>query len=133
MRWLRWLIVTAVLLMVAWGGYWAVATHELNRAVTECGNEVLQDGTSTDGQLVATVFERGCGATSPYTRVVSIRPSGARFDGANREEWVFVIQGQPDIRLAWASPERLIVKYGGGGGHVVRQTVIWNGVAVSYE
>lgn len=133
MRWARWFVGIALLLIVVWGGYWAVATHALNRAVTDCDNEVLQEATSTNGQLVATAFERGCGATAPFTRVVSVRPGGARFDGEKRDEWVFMIQGQPDIRLTWGGPERLTVKYGGGGGRIVRQAMVWNGVAVTYE
>jgi hypothetical protein len=132
-HWLRWLVATAALLVVAWGGYWAVATHALGRALTECGNEVLQEATSADGQCTATAFERGCGATSPFARIVSVRSGATRFDRENRDEWVFTIQGQPDIRLTWTGPEHLTVKYGGGSGRVVRQAVIWNGVAISYE
>jgi hypothetical protein len=132
-RWLRWLVGTAVLLVAAWGGYWAVATHALSRALTECGNEVLQEATSTDGQYIAAAFERGCGATSPYTRIVSVRAGRTRFDGEKRDEWVFTVEGQPDIRLMWTGPDHLTVKYGGGGGRVVRQAVIWYGIAISYD
>lgn len=132
-RWLRWLVGTAVVLIVVWGAYWAVATYALGRALTECGSEVLQETSSTNGQFTATAFERGCGATSPFTRIVSVRASAARFDGEDREKWVFTIEGQPDIRLMWTGPAHLTVKYGGGGGRVMRQAVVWYGVAVSYE
>src|SRR5262249_32331310 len=73
MRWLRWIIGTAVALVLIWAGYWAVAIYALNRAVTECSNEILQEATSTDDQYVATAFERNCGATAPFVRIVSLR------------------------------------------------------------
>lgn len=132
MRWVRWLVGTAIAVAVLWGGYWAVATYALSRALTDCGNEVLQEAYSTDGQFLATAFERGCGATSPFARIVSVRGSGKPFDGEDREKWVFTIEGRPDVRLTWAGPKHLTVKYG-GGGRVVRQAVVWNGVTIAYE
>src|SRR5437762_13559666 len=121
MRWIRWLASTVIVVALGWGGYWVVATHALSRAATDCGNEVLREATSIDRQLTATVFERSCGATSPFTRIVSVRRAGSRFDGENRDEWVFVIQGRPEIRLMWPSAEKLAVAYDGGGGHIARQ------------
>ena len=65
MRWRRWVIGAAVVLALIWAVYWAVAIYALNRAVTECGHEVLQEVKSTDGQYIATAFEQNCRATAP--------------------------------------------------------------------
>jgi hypothetical protein len=132
-RWFRWLIGTAVVLLLIWGGYWGVAIYALNRAVTECGSEVLHEAASADSQYIATAFERSCGATAPFLRVVSVRPRGTHFDGDNRDAWAFAVEGQPDMLVTWTGPRQLTVKCGSGGGRVARQAVIWSGVAISYQ
>ena len=97
MRWLRWVVGLAVLLLVAWGGYWAVAIYVLDGALTECGNTVLQEVSSTDGHLVATAFERGCGATTAFTRIVNLRSAGTRFDGEDSEEWIYMTNARRNL------------------------------------
>lgn len=129
---LRWLVSGVALLAVVWVGYWAVATHALGRALTECGSDVLQQATSADGQRIVTAFERGCGATSPFVRIVSLRASRTPFDGEHKNEWVLAIQDQPTIQLTWTGPERLTIKYG-GGGRLLRQAVTWDRITISYE
>lgn len=130
--WLAWLVGTTILVVALGGVYWMIATYAIGRA-SECGNEVLQETTSAGGQYTATAFERGCGATAPFSRIVSVRSTAIRFDGGNKDEWVFVIQDQPDIQLTWTGPEHLTVKYGRGNEHVMRQAVIWSGISISYE
>lgn len=128
----RWLMGIAGIALLAWGGYWAIMVYWLSRASTDCSNKVLSEAVSSDGKLTATAFERNCGATAPFVRIVSVRAAGAEFDGDAEKRYVFVIQGQSDIRVAWTGPEQLSVKYG-GGGRVMRQAVVWYGVAVSYD
>ena len=131
-RWPRWLIGVAVLVVAVWGGYWMVAVYALSRSQTDCGNEVLQEAVSTDGTYIATAFERNCGATTPFVQIVGIRSGGSCFDSENTDEWVFTVEGQPGIALTWTAPERLTVKYG-GGGRVFRKAVVWYGLVISYE
>jgi hypothetical protein len=131
-RWLRWLVALTILTTMAWGGYWAVAIYALSRSQTDCSNDVLQEAMSSDGKQIATAFERNCGATTPFVRIVSVRPGGSRFDSENTDEWVFTVEGQPDIQLTWTAPERLTVKYG-GGSRVFRKAVVWYGLVITYE
>lgn len=132
-RWRLWVIGAVVLLAAGWAGYRTLSIYALSRALTDCQSDVVQEAISPDGYRVATAFERGCGATSPFTRVVGVRPKGTRFDGESKSEWVFFVEGQPDIRLTWTGPDRLTVKHSGSGGRVIRQAVVWDGLAVSYE
>ncbi len=127
----RWLLGIAAAGLLAWGGYWAVAVYALGRALSDCSSDVLSEAVSPDQQYVATAFERGCGATTPFVRIVSVRATRTRFDGDDRDRWVFAVEGQPEIRLAWTDPERLTIKH--GGGRVSRQAVVWYGLSVSYE
>jgi hypothetical protein len=131
-RWQRWLIGMAILVVVAWGGYWVVAVYALSRSQTDCSNEVLQEAMSSDGKYIATAFERNCGATTPFARIVGVRSGRSRFDSESTDEWVFTVEGQPDIQLTWMAPERLTIRYA-GGGHVFRKAVIWYGLVISYE
>jgi hypothetical protein len=128
--WFRWLVGAAAALVMTWGGYWALATYELSRS--ECSNEVLQEAASPDGGFTATAFERNCGATAPFARIVGVRSPRDQFDGDQRDQWVFVAQGQPAIQLTWTEPGHLTIKYG-GGSRVVRKAVTWYGVNLSYE
>ena len=133
MRWLRWIVGIAVMVALMWVGYWAVAIHLLNRALSDCSNAILSEVMSPDELYIATAFERSCGATTPFVRIVSIRPAGKAFDSEDRDRYVFVIEGQPNTRLAWTAPQYLRVSYSGGGGRINRQVVNWYGISVSYE
>src|SRR5213080_201051 len=79
------------------GGFLIYRYMLSSMALFECRHSVLSEQASADGQYVATVSERSCGAVTDYSRVVSIRPRGTPFDGENTESWVFVISHQPEI------------------------------------
>ena len=97
-----------------------------------CSNETLSEAVSSDGKRTATAFERNCGATTPFVRIVSVRMTDTAFDAEAENRYVFVVDGQPELRVAWDGPDNLSVKFG-GGGRIVRQVLIWYGVIVSYD
>jgi hypothetical protein len=72
-----------------------------------CSHSILSGASSPDGRYVATVFERNCGAVTPYTRVVSIRRGGIQFDGEDDRAWVFVMKDQPTIKIRWSGQRHL--------------------------
>jgi len=132
MRVTRWVLGLAGAALIAWGTYRAIAVYGLYRAATDCSNEILNEAVSSDGKLTATAFERNCGATAPFVRIVSVRATKAAFDGDTEKEYVFVVEGQPELQVAWNGPDYLSVRFG-GGGRVVRQALIWYGVTVGYD
>jgi hypothetical protein len=75
----------------------------------ECTNNVLAEAASPDDRYTAAVFERNCGAATPYTRIVSIRRREGRFDSEDQKSWVFVAKDQPSIRIRWSSVRQLDV------------------------
>jgi hypothetical protein len=93
---------------------------------------VLQEVTSADGKYTVTVFERSCGATSPFARIVSVRAAGTKFNADDDSVGVLVVEDRPDIRLTSTEPGHLTIKLS-GGGRVFRKAVVWSGVAISYE
>jgi hypothetical protein len=112
-------------------GYWTVSVYLLGRPL--CDNTILVEAISPDKRHVASAFERGCGATTPFMRLVSIRSNGTQFDGEVRENWVLTVEGRPEIELAWTTADQLVVSHLAGGGRVVRKTTAWQEVTISYE
>ena len=74
-----------------------------------CSHSILSEAASPDGRYVATVFERNCGAVTPYTRVVSVRHRESQFDGEDDRAWVFVMKDQPTIQVRWSGQRHLSI------------------------
>jgi hypothetical protein len=87
---------------------------------------------SPDGTYIATVFERNCGATTPFVRVVSLRASTANFDADKTDDWVFTVEHQPAIVLHWDAQLHLSVAYP-RGADLGTQRDVWKDVSISYE
>jgi hypothetical protein len=98
-----------------------------------CSSSVLSEAVSPDGQYVATVFERNCGATSPYVRIVSIRPKGTRIRFDNDSSLVFATEGQLNVGVKWSGPRELTVVTNGYSRTPTEQrlkTTHWKDVGV---
>jgi Family of unknown function (DUF5412) len=80
-----------------------------------CENDVLAESTSPDGAYVATVFERNCGATTPYYRVVSLRPRTSGFDPEEKGAWVFEVRNRPEVKVAWTGARQLSIMHSSVG------------------
>jgi hypothetical protein len=75
----------------------------------DCGNKVLQQASSPDGKYVATLFERSCGATTPFYRMVALHSAGTDFRMDTADNSAFSLQGQPDVKLQWEDTHRLVL------------------------
>jgi hypothetical protein len=73
-----------------------------------CSNKFIAGADSPDGTLRATVFERDCGATTDFSRIVSI--SGKEEDFNRENSFVFVVKGEKDIQLQWTGRRQLSVE-----------------------
>jgi hypothetical protein len=73
-----------------------------------CSNKVIAEADSPDGTLRATVFERDCGATTDFSRIVSI--TGKEEDYTRENSFVFVVEGEKDIQLKWTGRRQLSVE-----------------------
>ena len=97
-----------------------------------CGNELINETPSPNGKYTASVFERNCGATTPFIRVVSLRLSGAKFNPEETENWVFIIHAQADIRALWIN-DKLKITYSGGYQDQPTKLKKWREVIIFYE
>jgi hypothetical protein len=97
-----------------------------------CSNEVIAEIPSPDGAYVATVFERNCGATTPFIRVVMLRSASSTLDADRHADWVSTTEGQPTVDVRWLNENELQVTSAGGGRVGTRRTQ-WNRVRISFK
>lgn len=67
-----------------------------------CANELIQSATSENGELIAEVNIRNCGATTDYVQVVTINDSTVLF--------IDHYSGQK-VELEWQGNENLLIRY----------------------
>jgi hypothetical protein len=106
-----WILVLVGLLAVFVGYRYMLSTSHL----FDCVNSPLSEIVSPDGRYAVVVFERNCGATSPFLRVVSIHAKGEAFDGNIKKAWIFEIKDQPTVNVRWSGPRQLIVSHSPSG------------------
>lgn len=72
-----------------------------------CDNTPLKQVESPSGTFIATVFERNCGATTDFSRMVSVGGSADPF--SDDTHIVFIVSGQEDINVRWIDGSTLKV------------------------
>ncbi|MEO3430522.1 hypothetical protein AAFN88_16810 [Pelagibius sp. CAU 1746] len=97
-----------------------------------CSNTMIHEIASPDGEIIAAVFERDCGATTPFVRIVNLRRSEAEFDPNMDDAWVFTIHGRSDVKAWWLGDRSLKVTYSATGDQPTMREK-WNDVSVSYD
>ena len=99
---------------------------------TECSNEVLSEVDSPGRHYTATLFERNCGATAPFVRVVGLRVAGTKLEAESRNDWAFVLRGRDPLLLRWTS-ERHLVVVGGGRDPSAQLRSSWRDVEIGFQ
>jgi hypothetical protein len=85
-----------------------------------CANEQLNEVPSPGGARRAVVFQRDCGATTPFSTQISVLPRGVALPDSNGN--VFVADtdrgrapagpgGGPGVSVRWLTPDTLEVRY----------------------
>ena len=88
------------LLLVICSGIWLGSCNP-------CGDTVKLRVPSPDGQLVANVYERDCGATADFSSMVNVQRSSDKFRGD--EGLLFVAKGRYRLSVAWTGPRTLLI------------------------
>jgi hypothetical protein len=73
-----------------------------------CSDDVLSRSTSPDGALVATLFQRDCGATTDYSTIVNVGGPSDSFKGEKGR--VFVVKGQKHVTVKWTDNRALVIE-----------------------
>jgi len=97
-----------------------------------CSNNILLEVVSPNSKYVASIFERDCGATTPYVQVVSLRFIGRKFDPKKTGDWVFTIHGKSDVKIYWDGDTKLKILFSATGDSPTQHTK-WQDVTISYN
>lgn len=101
-----------------------------------CRNTARGDFYSPAKKYIATLYERGCGATTPTYTMVSIRASSRSF---SHGDYVFAAQWRPSVELEWLDEGTLKIRCFGceeaedSYHEVFRKEGDWNGIRLLYE
>lgn len=95
-----------------------------------CKTTIYETATSSDGRSVATVFERDCGATTPFSRLVAMRRTDDVVDLTNAEGLVLRLIGEPVIKLDWRAPTALSIEVV-GDFKLLDEKMRWKDIQIS--
>jgi hypothetical protein len=108
----------------------AIVIALLASCLFHCDDRVTGEARSPDGEWIAAVYERDCGATTAISVNVNIRPTSARFD-ASKFEPVFVVAGPAGVSLEWQDVNHLVVSCPVDGAPY-RSLDQWRHVSIQY-
>lgn len=97
-----------------------------------CSNTVIYQRFSPDRMLVATLFDRDCGATTDFSTMISVTRNTQSF--ADESALFLVAKGQKNISLKWVGPRTLYVECAGcTASTVFKQIKSQDGIEVKYS
>jgi hypothetical protein len=83
-------------------------------SISTCSESITQRLPSPNGNIVATLFERNCGATTGFVTHINLRLSthADRPDnhGVVSVGQVLIANGQPQIRMEWEGDNTVVVR-----------------------
>lgn len=97
-----------------------------------CSNVIVSEAVSPDKKYTATIFERNCGATTPFIQIVSLRFTKSKFNPENYSDWVFTIHGKTAVKLNWEDTNKLIISFAGTGDQPTKHAN-WREISISYK
>lgn len=111
---------------------WCVCLIIAGCIESKCENVVLKEIISPNGKQVAVLFERSCGATTPFVQVVMIRESGSAFKADDPESFIFTMRGKHEIGIQWEAADHLIIKRPQDANDIFKEIRLWKGTKISY-
>ena len=95
-----------------------------------CGNDIVAENVSPNGQLKAITFRRDCGATTSYSIQVSILPTARKLpnEGGN----ILVLKDDPALVVHWVDDHHLRISGGGASTSFLRLTDFHN-IHIDYQ
>lgn len=139
--------ITECSIVSAWGrrrrssfGSWiyswiVILTVVLQSACAEgpaCGNEIINEAAAPDNKHIATVFERNCGATTDYSRIVAVRAVDQQFMPDNADQYVLTVSGRYPISISWTDSTQLQIAMSVPAKNVFVRRESWDGVRIKY-
>jgi hypothetical protein len=102
-----------------------------------CSNRIIDDIQSPNKQYHAVVFQRDCGATTSFSTQVSLLHASDDVSGGGN---VFITDSRnstadatAEVKVAWASNDRLIIRYPASSFRIFRQERNLYDIAITYK
>lgn len=86
---------------------------------------------SPNGQLVSSVLQKDCGATTGFVRMVALRHAGEAVGGDDAQT-VLTIDRSEQLELQWESDTKLLIRVG-PSARVFKRSPSWGNVAIIVE
>lgn len=103
-----------IVILLVIGAYLRIGIYMLNNL---CVNNVEQTLYSPEGKYKVVVFVRDCGATTDFSKQVSVIPS---HDELNNDGGNFLIfRGEPQLSIEWATDTDFFVAFVQGSDKIV--------------
>ena len=97
-----------------------------------CTDTVKLRVKSADGQLVANVYERDCGATTDFSSIVNVQSSSDKFRGD--KGLLFLAKGRYSLSVQWTGPRTLLVNCANcSRKNIYREVVALGDIDVNYK
>lgn len=126
-------VVTIVIILFAGIAYIAKVMHDSPL----CGEELIQQSHSTDGEFVANVYVRNCGATTGYVTHVNLAKKDDVVDpdfyGTIKEGEILTLEDKPEILMKWHSPTELELNVVGYDPKNLNVRKSWETVKISVK
>lgn len=99
----------------------------------DCSDKLMNSTTSDDGQFVANVVRRDCGATTAPANTVYLKNKLEKQEGdGSWGEKVYVLQGEESIPLRWKGSS-ITLQAPTEGKNVFLKKELWKGIVINYE
>jgi hypothetical protein len=99
--------------------------------LSDCADTVISESVSPDGQLLAVVFERDCGATTGKNTQICFRRRTESFD-SKRQSSFLIFEGDGKVVLSWKTQSDLVIRLP-QDAKVFRKEAKASGVRIGYE
>jgi hypothetical protein len=125
----------SILKLVPWIGI-ATLSLSLSGCVDLCENDIRTEVASPDGTKRAVIFERSCGATTPFSTHVSVLNRGEALPRSSGN--VFVADDAHgaveamNVRVRWVSAKHLLLSYP-PAARIFAKNAFSTGVEIEYE
>ncbi|MGF7177766.1 hypothetical protein [Azospirillum doebereinerae] len=93
-------ILFFIIFILAVLGYMALTDESI---LDPCDATVLSSSTAPDGRTSVIVFERECGATTPFNTQASLVPVGKAFSLQKNPPFL-ILSGKHTLGITWATP-----------------------------
>lgn len=97
---------------------------------SECNNEIIKKENSPDGNFVAVIFIRDCGATTDFSYQVSILNKDSQMN--NLKGNVFITENVEITSVKWNSIEELTITYKSNKEEIFKMENSIYGIKVNY-